>query len=190
MNDDRLLEAVRAYQESLPSLDAGLDDAVMAAVRARATPARRRAGWRWLVEPQSLKVRPIWAPVLAAAAAFTIWIAGRGPAPVAPDPLAGARAAALADTVFVHFQLAAPGARVVAVAGSFNDWRPEAQPMVLGRDGWWSITVPLPVGEHRYQFVVDGARWLPDPSAHAQVDDGFGGANSVIVVGPRGLVRS
>jgi len=31
---------------------------------------------------------------------------------------------------------------------------------------------------------------VPDPTAHAQVDDGFGGRNSVIIVGPKGLVRS
>jgi 1,4-alpha-glucan branching enzyme len=62
--------------------------------------------------------------------------------------------------------------------------------MVRGSDGVWSVTVPLPVGEHRYEFVVDNRRWVPDPTAHSQVDDGFGGRNSVIVVGPKGLVRS
>jgi len=49
---------------------------------------------------------------------------------------------------------------------------------------------PLPIGEHQYQFVVDGRTWRPDSTAHAQVDDGFGGTNSVIVVGPKGLVRT
>ena len=62
--------------------------------------------------------------------------------------------------------------------------------MVRGTAGIWSVTVALPIGEHRYEFVVDQTRWVPDPTAHAQVDDGFGGRNSVIVVGPKGLVRS
>ena len=31
---------------------------------------------------------------------------------------------------------------------------------------------------------------IPDPTAHALVDDGFGQRNSVIAVGPRGVVRS
>jgi hypothetical protein len=38
--------------------------------------------------------------------------------------------------------------------------------------------------------VVDGERWVPDPAAHAQVRDEFGQSNSVLVVGPRGVVRS
>jgi 1,4-alpha-glucan branching enzyme len=92
--------------------------------------------------------------------------------------------------VFVRFELVAPGARTVSVAGSFNGWRVDALPMVRGAAGLWSVTVPLPVGEHRYEFVVDQTRWVPDPTAHSQVDDGFGGRNSVIVVGPKGLVRS
>jgi hypothetical protein len=186
---DRLAASVGEYVRALPPLDARLDDAVMAAVRTRAAPRPRSRGWRWLVEPQPLRVRPIWAPALAAAAVLALWLAGRWPgtAGVPGDPL---RVAAVTDTVYVRFQLAAPDARVVAVAGSFNDWRADALPMLRDRDGVWTVTVPLPVGEHRYQFVVDGARWRSDPTAHAQVDDGFGGANSVIVVGARGLVRS
>jgi hypothetical protein len=37
---------------------------------------------------------------------------------------------------------------------------------------------------------VDGRRWIPDPAAHAQVADDFGQRNSLLVVGPRGVVRS
>ena len=81
-------------------------------------------------------------------------------------------------------------ARSVSVAGSFNGWRVGALVMSRDANGNWNATVALPVGEHRYQFVVNGNRWVPDPTAHAEVDDGFGGTNSVIVVGPKGLVRS
>ena len=84
----------------------------------------------------------------------------------------------------------APGAHTATVAGSFNGWDAHALPMVRNTSGTWTVTVALPVGEHQYQFVVDGARWQPDPSAHAQVDDGFGGTNRVFVVGPKGLVRT
>jgi 1,4-alpha-glucan branching enzyme len=76
------------------------------------------------------------------------------------------------------------------VAGSFNGWNAAALPLRRAADGSWEATVPLPVGEHRYEFVVDGQRWIPDPSAQSQADDGFGGTNSVIVVGPKGVVRS
>jgi 1,4-alpha-glucan branching enzyme len=57
-------------------------------------------------------------------------------------------------------------ARQVAAAGDFNDWRPAATPM--RHDAGtprWSTTVALRDGAHRYAFVVDGTRWIPDPNA-------------------------
>lgn len=187
---DRFAEAARAYGESLPTIDATLDDAVMTAVRSR-TPAAAPAGLRWFVTPQPVRIRPVFVP-LAAAAALALWFALGSPgtgADVGRVPPAVA-AAASRDTVFVRFDLSAPDAREVAVAGSFNAWRPESMRMVRGADGVWSVTVPLAIGEHRYQFVVDGQRWVPDPRAQGLADDGFGGRNSVIVVGPKGVVRS
>ena len=187
---DRLAEAARAYGESLPPLDARLDDAVMAAVRAR-TPVVAPTGWRWFVAPQSVRVRPVLVPLMAAAA-LALWFLPRGVVQdAAPaSEVVAAMAPAPHDTVFVRFDLSAPDAREVAVAGSFNGWRPESMQMVRSAGGVWSVTVPLAIGEHRYQFVVDGQRWVPDPTARALVDDGFGGRNSVIVVGPKGVVRS
>lgn len=191
-HEHRLEAAARALREQLPELEASLDDAVMSAIkseqRRKAAPAAPRSGrWGWLVEPRHVQVRPIWVGAgLAAAAALAIWLVparrGAGEAPAA--------AAAGADTVFVHFSLAAPAAREVSLAGTFNGWEAGQLSLRRNADGTWEATIPLPVGEHRYQFVVDGQRWLPDPSAQSQVDDGFGGTNSVIVVGPKGVVRS
>jgi len=182
---DALLRAAAAYRDALGEPDPGLDRRVMGAVRSRA-PHEPRAGlWGRLARA---RVRPVWIPLAAAAAALTVWFAGpRRSAPVAPAQPAVAFGR---DTVFVRFELAAPLAHSASVAGSFNAWDPGALPMARGASGVWTVTIPLPVGEHQYQFVVDGARWEPDPSAHAQVDDGFGGTNSVIVVGPKGLVRT
>ncbi|HXY68339.1 MAG TPA: isoamylase early set domain-containing protein [Gemmatimonadales bacterium] len=182
---DRLAAEARDWAGRLPRLDPALDEAVMAAVRERA-PARRRRGLGWLVAPQTVRFRPIWVPVLAAAAALVLWLAPRGRrAEVVLTPVR-----AVSDTVFVRFELAAPLARTVSVAGSFNGWQVGALTMIRDARGVWTATAPLPVGEHRYEFVIDGTRWVPDPTAHAEVDDGFGGRNSVIVVGPKGLVRS
>lgn len=184
---DRLAAEARAYLAELGPMPAALDDAVMAAVRRRAV-APRPSTFHWLLAPRTVRVRPVWIPVLAAAAALVLWLAPRRPASVpggTPVAVAGT-----ADTVFVHFELTAPLARSVSVAGSFNGWRTNALAMTRGAGGVWSVTAPLAVGEHHYDFVVDGTRWIPDPTAHVQVDDGFGGHNSVIVVGPRGLVRS
>ncbi len=186
---DRLAAAARSYAEGLEPVSAALDEAVMAAVRRRGAVPVERGAWRWLVTSHRVSVRPVWVAALAAAAALVLWLAPRRAA-VAPIGAPTLVAATAPDTVFVRFELVAPEARTVAVAGSFTGWRTDALPMVRGAGGVWSVTVPLPIGEHRYDFVVDQTRWVADPTAHAQVDDGFGGRNSVIVVGPKGLVRS
>jgi 1,4-alpha-glucan branching enzyme len=90
------------------------------------------------------------------------------------------------DSVLVRFVLYAPGAHRVAVAGTFNQWDRGAAPLVpAGKSGVWMTTLALPVGQHQYAFVVDGARWVVDPGAPA-VDDGFGRRNSVVAVTARG----
>jgi len=185
-NADRLVAEAREYAERLPTLDPALDEVVMASVRSRAG-ARRRSGFAWLLAPRTVRVRPVWGGVLAAAAALVLWLAPRTPAPVVQ---AAPAARPAADTVYVRFELTDRAARTVSVAGTFNGWRVGALAMSRDSTGLWSATAALPVGEHRYEFVVDGTRWIPDPTAHAEVDDGFGGRNSVIVVGPKGLVRS
>jgi len=82
--------------------------------------------------------------------------------------------------------LYAPTARRVAVAGTFNQWDQNASPLArVGAGGVWTITLALPQGHHQYAFVVDGARWVPDPAAPG-VDDGFGRRNSMVAVTARG----
>jgi 1,4-alpha-glucan branching enzyme len=98
-----------------------------------------------------------------------------------------AAASSHADTVYVRFEINAPTAHDVHLAGDFSGWQPNVS-LVKDKGGTWVATVPVAVGVHRYQFVVDDA-WQADPAAGG-VDDGFGGRNSVVVVGPKGVVRS
>ena len=44
-------------------------------------------------------------------------------------------------------------------------------------------TRKLAPGRYMYKFVVDGTNWKQDPTAKESADDGFGGKNSVVVVG-------
>lgn len=184
---DRLESEALAYAGRLGSVGPALDEAVMAAVR-RHPHAGRGSAWGWLLTPRPVRIRPVWIPALAAAAVLALWLAPSRSARRIPE--VGSRVVAATDTVYVRFELVAPQARSVSVAGSFNGWQVGAVPLARVADGLWATTVALAVGEHRYEFVIDGTRWVPDPTAHAQVDDGFGGRNSVIVVGPKGLVRS
>ena len=81
----------------------------------------------------------------------------------------------------VHLEFAHPSAATVAIAGTFNDWRPDATPMIALDDGRWAKELALPPGRYQYQFVVDGA-WRHDPATVGQVPNPFGGFNSVLVV--------
>jgi len=82
------------------------------------------------------------------------------------------------------FRLKAPGATRVSVAGTFNGWDPQADPLRgPDRNGVWSLVLPLRPGRYRYLFVVDGVRWVTDPNAPASEADGFGGRNSLLFHG-------
>ena len=77
---------------------------------------------------------------------------------------------------------ATTAANSVHLAGSFNQWDMGATPME-NHDGVWEVTVDLPPGRHQYKYVVDGSKWITDEWASEFSDDGFGGQNSVVVVG-------
>jgi hypothetical protein len=182
---DRFATAVFEFGAGVEIPDARVDAAVMEAIRARASSRREGSFWQWLVQPNSVRIRP------ALLAAASIALVALGAALVSLLPRTGPPVADAVPTVLVRFELRAPAASRVTLAGSFNAWssdRIELQQNTA--TGVWSGTIPLRPGRHEYSFVIDGETWLPDPMAHAQVDDGFGQVNSVIVVGPRGVVRS
>lgn len=65
---------------------------------------------------------------------------------------------------FVEFKLRAPQAKAVALAGDFNQWRPETLPLDKAKGGYWQTLLPLPPGRYSYLFHVDG-EWVADPNA-------------------------
>jgi hypothetical protein len=112
-------------------------------------------------------------------------------------PLAAVLAAALTFGLTMHFLrpaagqvvtvrlvLAAPEAGSVSVVGDWNGWDPDRDRLRdPDGDGVWEIRLRLQRGlEARYQFLIDGERWLADPRAPLQVDDGFGGTSSVLQI--------
>ena len=75
----------------------------------------------------------------------------------------------------------APEAKAVQVAGTFNGWRPEANPMQHQGAGEWVVRLMLKSGRYEYRFVVDGV-WVDDPQSDTGVANPYGGTNSVLTV--------
>jgi 1,4-alpha-glucan branching enzyme len=78
----------------------------------------------------------------------------------------------------VHFEFVSTTAESVAIAGSFNDWQPNATPMIALGQGRWAKDLALPPGGYEYCLVVDG-QWMPDPLATETVPNPFGGLNAI-----------
>ncbi|HEX2095225.1 MAG TPA: glycogen-binding domain-containing protein [Longimicrobiaceae bacterium] len=153
---------------------------------------RRILEWLWDPRPVRLTFRPAYALGAAMLAVFAVLQlparlrdpaapAGRGAPPFVQ--VATNRAAA-PPVVYVQFRLEAEGAHQVAIAGTFNGWKPENL-LEETEPGVWSALVPLKPGVHDYVFVVDGKEWIPDPHA-PHVADSFGGTNSRISLPPPG----
>ncbi|MBA3241852.1 MAG: DUF3471 domain-containing protein [Acidobacteria bacterium] len=71
-------------------------------------------------------------------------------------------------------------ARVVALAGTFNNWH-QSQ-LLFAREGEeWVCRVDLNPGVHAYKFVVDG-NWLLDPANPNTAEDDAGNLNNVVEV--------
>ena len=68
------------------------------------------------------------------------------------------------------------------MAGSFNDWDPEAKPL-LNRKGTGIYTgvLMLPPGDYEYKFVVDG-EWCIDENNPCFSANDLGTLNSVLKV--------
>jgi hypothetical protein len=81
----------------------------------------------------------------------------------------------------VHLEYCDGDARKVCIAGSFNDWRPDATEMVPLCNGKWAKDLTLPPGPHEYRLVVDG-KWMADAKASQSVPNPFGEVNSVLTV--------
>lgn len=123
----------------------------------------------------------LWVPMaLAATVALAIGI-GLGVtaalglhherAPVATPP----------GTEPVRFTLALPSAQAVALTGDFTDWH-GAIPLKRGKQGVWTVTVPLKPGQYEYVFVINGKAFVQDPHAVEYRPDGFGHRNAVLTV--------
>ena len=81
----------------------------------------------------------------------------------------------------VIFEYFAPQAENVAVAGTFNGWKPYLHPFHKDRGGKWHIELWLTPGRYEYRFFVDGI-WQNDQNPVECIPNPFGTWNCVLKV--------
>jgi hypothetical protein len=179
-------EIARELRSPVPVSDS-FDARVMDAVRAM--PRHGRFGlWSRLTTRRTFTATPLTIGLIAAGigvfailgVAHAYSDVSRDPQPVVADvPTTKAEAPQR-----VQFVLVAPDAKKVAVVGDFNGWDSRhAQYQAHHRGGGvWAVTAPVPVGHHRYSFVVDDTMWVADPYAPRLVDADYGVSNSALLV--------
>jgi hypothetical protein len=170
--DAATLTPYRAALERLGNARVHAPARLAADIMAALPQARRKTALEWLAG--FLPERRQWAaPGLVGALAMLLAIAGVWHfMPQSREP-----------RVRVHFEVHAPGAQRVELAGDFNNWAPGAI-RLRGPDasGHWTADIDLPEGRYEYQFLVNGKTWITDPNATAHRPDGFGRENAVMDV--------
>lgn len=73
-----------------------------------------------------------------------------------------------------------PHARLVTLAGSFNDWN-NLHTFFVKKGDTWECPIDVKPGTYTYKIVVDG-KWIVDPANPATQKDEQGNVNSVLVV--------
>ncbi len=72
-------------------------------------------------------------------------------------------------------------AKAIALVGDFNDWKEDDTEFQKCEDGIWRAKIPcLPLGQYSYKFVIDGKKWVEDPSHGLKENDGYNGFNSIL----------
>lgn len=162
--DDRLMRTIRAGADS-----------------ASRPPVRAEQGRPWWTRKRAVLLSPLGGFAMAAGFAGIVALGTLAAVRDSSAVEASMAAAARVDTVhLVRFVIREPGAQRVSLVGDFNGWSHGAAPLEASIDGAvWTLTLPLAPGRYEYAFVVDGERWVADPSARS-VQDEFGGETSVL----------
>jgi 1,4-alpha-glucan branching enzyme len=82
---------------------------------------------------------------------------------------------------FVEFRTYQPKASFVSVAGDFNNWNPENDPLMRSQNGIWRKKIHVTPGTYRYKLIVDG-NWIVDLYNEKSASDGVDGICSILEV--------
>jgi len=80
-----------------------------------------------------------------------------------------------------RFVLYLPESQQASIVGTFTGWKPVPMERI-GASGYWSLTLSVPLGEHRYSYLIEENRRIADPTIVTKEQDDFGGENSVIQI--------
>jgi hypothetical protein len=97
-----------------------------------------------------------------------------------PEVRNGSRSNGRGKSKLIRFELTDGNAQKVCIAGTFNDWHPNASEMISLGEGKWRKDLSLEPGEYEYRFVIDG-KWITDPQCVHEKSNGLGEKNSVII---------
>lgn len=84
----------------------------------------------------------------------------------------------------VYFKVEKKEATKAFLAGSFNNWDPQALEM-KNVNGYWVVALDLNPGKYQYKyvFIINGNQtWQEDPNAPGYVPDGYGGKNGMFEI--------
>ena len=72
----------------------------------------------------------------------------------------------------------------IAVAGDFNDWHIQANPMTLNpKESAYQAEVEVAnPGTYQFRYVVNGRFWLNDGNAEGYTSNGYGEENCLVHV--------
>ena len=98
-------------------------------------------------------------------------------------PLQGHRESPQISADGIFFLLLDRYAHQVQVVGSWDGWHaPGLRAEQVQPGVWQTQRPPLEPGRYAYKFILDGARWLDDPSNPRKVHNGIGGFDSLLLV--------
>jgi hypothetical protein len=86
------------------------------------------------------------------------------------------------DPVKYTFTYRSATANKVSIAGNFNNWSAEANPLTDNGNGVWKGEIELQPNYYQYKIVVDG-NWMCDPQNDWKINDGGDNFNSIVKIG-------
>ncbi len=172
---DSVMQAIETRQEPVQNTELGLAEMIKGWVSA-------------LFEPREIRLRPAFAMAMVllvvALVGFPYYTNQPVDDQIATNNMDGPSIEQVSDNgeqVWTRFVYIDKEAKSVSVAGDFSDWNPiELTKQSLNGQQVWTGLIPMDRGEHRYMFIKDGEKWVTDPLAPVQQDDGFGNKNAVI----------